>query len=64
MPQGEVWISQTMGEKFGSNEFEAKAYRTKAFQISVDQSKNGRLSFSFLDNSILPPHNLQRLGVA
>ncbi|MFP3225814.1 MAG: 30S ribosomal protein S6e [Sulfolobaceae archaeon] len=39
VPQGEVWISQTMGEKFGSNEFEAKAYRTKAFQISVDQSK-------------------------
>lgn len=39
VPQNEIWISQQMGEKFGANEFEAIAYRTKAFQVSVDQSK-------------------------
>lgn len=39
VPQNEVWISKQMGEKFGAEEFEALAYRTKAFQISVDQSK-------------------------
>ncbi|BCU70693.1 30S ribosomal protein S6e [Stygiolobus caldivivus] len=39
VPQNEVWISQQMGEKFGSNEFEAIAYRTKSFQLSIDQSK-------------------------
>jgi len=39
VPQNEIWISQHMGEKFGANEFEAIAYRTKSFQVSVDQSK-------------------------
>ncbi|AAY80198.1 30S ribosomal protein S6e [Sulfolobus acidocaldarius] len=39
VPDGEVWISKSMAEKFGAEEFEALAYRTRAFQLSLDQSK-------------------------
>ena len=39
VPENEVWISKSMAEKFGAEDFEALAYRTKAFQISVDQNK-------------------------
>ncbi|WP_338600951.1 30S ribosomal protein S6e [Sulfolobus tengchongensis] len=39
VPDNEIWISKTMGEKFGAEDFEAIAYRTKTFQISVDQTK-------------------------
>ena len=39
VPENEVWVSQTVGEKHGGNEFEAKAYRTKAFQLMVSQDK-------------------------
>ncbi len=39
VPENEIWVSQTIGEKHGGNEFDAKAYRTKAFQIAVDQTK-------------------------
>ena len=43
VPPDEVWISSTVAEKYGANEFEAIAYRTKAFQISIDQSKASHL---------------------
>ncbi|MGC9106229.1 MAG: 30S ribosomal protein S6e [Thermoprotei archaeon] len=43
VPENEIWVSQTVGEKHGGNEFDAKAYRTKAFQIAVDQTKLPRL---------------------
>lgn len=43
VPDNEVWITRGIAEKFGSNEFEAIAYRTKAFQLSIDQSKAGFL---------------------
>ena len=43
VPPDEVWISSTIAEKYGSNEFEAMAYRTKSFQLSIDQSKLGNL---------------------
>ena len=43
VPPDEVWISPTIAEKYGVNEFEAIAYRTKAFQISIDQSKASHL---------------------
>ncbi|AAK40739.1 30S ribosomal protein S6e [Saccharolobus solfataricus] len=39
VPDNEVWISKTMAEKFGAEDFEAFAYRTKTLQISVDQNK-------------------------
>jgi small subunit ribosomal protein S6e len=34
-----VLISKSLAEKFGAEEFEAIAYRTKAFQLNVDQGK-------------------------
>ncbi|BBG24199.1 30S ribosomal protein S6e [Sulfuracidifex tepidarius] len=40
VPDNEVWIGQEASEKFGSQEFEAKAYRTRAFQLTVDQNKS------------------------
>ncbi|MDT7860776.1 MAG: 30S ribosomal protein S6e [Saccharolobus sp.] len=43
VPENEVWISKTMAEKFGAEEFEALAYRTKALQISIDQNKASSL---------------------
>ena len=43
VPENEIWVSQGVAEKHGGNEFEAKAYRTKAFQISVDQTKLSNL---------------------
>jgi len=43
VPQDEVWISSSIAEKYGANEFEAIAYRTKSFQISIDQSKASHL---------------------
>ncbi|MCH4814593.1 MAG: 30S ribosomal protein S6e [Saccharolobus sp.] len=39
VPDNEVWISKTMAEKFGAEDFEAIAYRTKTLQISIDQNK-------------------------
>lgn len=39
LPENEVHIDKVIAEKFGSEDFEAIAYRTKAFQVSVDQSK-------------------------
>jgi small subunit ribosomal protein S6e len=39
LPDNEVHISKNIAEKFGAEDFEALAYRTKAFQISIDQSK-------------------------
>jgi len=39
VPENEVWVSQTVGEKHGGNEFEAKAYRTKAFQLMVSSGQ-------------------------
>jgi len=39
VPENEIWISKTMSEKFGNEEFEAFAYRTKSFQLVIDQSK-------------------------
>lgn len=39
LPENEVHIDKIIAEKFGSEEFDALAFRTKAFQISVDQSK-------------------------
>ncbi|MCY0860222.1 MAG: 30S ribosomal protein S6e [Sulfolobaceae archaeon] len=39
VPDNEIWIDQGIAEKFGAPEFEAIAYRTKAFQLTVDQSK-------------------------
>ncbi|ADX83016.1 30S ribosomal protein S6e [Saccharolobus islandicus] len=39
VPDNEVWISKTMAEKFGAEDFEAIAYRTKTLQISIDQDK-------------------------
>ncbi|TRM83231.1 30S ribosomal protein S6e [Sulfolobus sp. F3] len=43
VPENEVWISKTMSEKFGLDEFEALAYRTKSVQISIDQNKASSL---------------------
>ncbi|BFH73431.1 30S ribosomal protein S6e [Sulfurisphaera javensis] len=43
IPADEVWISPSIAEKYGANEFEALAYRTKSFQISIDQSKLSNL---------------------
>ncbi|AWR97170.1 30S ribosomal protein S6e [Acidianus sulfidivorans JP7] len=39
IPENEAHISKGASEKFGAEDFEAIAYRTKAFQISVDQAK-------------------------
>lgn len=39
VPDNEVWISKGISEKFGNTEFEAIAYRTKSFQLTIDQSK-------------------------
>ncbi|QIW23231.1 30S ribosomal protein S6e [Sulfolobus sp. S-194] len=39
VPPDEVWIAASIAEKYGANEFEAEAYRTKSFQLSIDQSK-------------------------
>ncbi|MUN28296.1 30S ribosomal protein S6e [Sulfuracidifex metallicus] len=40
VPDNEIWISQEASEKYGASEFEAKAYRTKAFQLTIDQNKS------------------------
>jgi len=52
VPPDEVWISSTMAEKYGSNEFEAIAYRTKSFQLSIDQSKLNNLIGSKIGDSV------------
>ncbi|ARM75810.1 30S ribosomal protein S6e [Acidianus manzaensis] len=39
IPENEVHIGKGISEKFGAEDFEAIAYRTKSFQIAVDQSK-------------------------
>ncbi len=57
VPENEIWISKTMSEKFGSEEFEALAYRTKSVQISIDQNKASSLIGSkigdVIDGSLL-----------
>ncbi len=40
VPDNEVWIGQEASEKFGAQEFEARAYRTRALQVTVDQNKS------------------------
>jgi len=52
VPPDEVWISSTMAEKYGANEFEAIAYRTKSFQLSIDQSKLNNLIGSKIGDSV------------
>lgn len=52
VPQDEVWISSTISEKYGANEFDALAYRTKAFQLSIDQSKLSHLIGTKIGDSI------------
>lgn len=44
-----VLISKSAAEKFGSEEFEATAYRTKAFQINIDQNKINLLGLKLGD---------------
>lgn len=39
VPENEIHASKSLAEKFGMEEFDAIAYRTKAFQLNVDQNK-------------------------
>ncbi|AWR99525.1 30S ribosomal protein S6e [Metallosphaera hakonensis] len=50
VPEGEILASKTLAEKFGSEEFEAIAYRTKSFQISVDQNQLNLIGSKIGDN--------------
>ena len=67
VPENEIWISKSMSEKFGNQEFEAFAYRTKSFQLLVYQNKvymliGIKIGDTFDGNVIGIPYKLKITG--
>ncbi|QKR01006.1 30S ribosomal protein S6e [Metallosphaera tengchongensis] len=58
VPLGEIHASKGLAEKFGAEEFEASAYRTKSFQLNVDQSKLSAVGLKIGDNITLSFSNI------
>ncbi|BCS91928.1 MAG: 30S ribosomal protein S6e [Metallosphaera javensis (ex Sakai et al. 2022)] len=53
VPEGEIHASKALAEKFGAEEFEATAYRTKSFQLNVDQGQVNLVGSKIGDNFTL-----------
>jgi small subunit ribosomal protein S6e len=58
VPEGEVHVGKHVAEKLGGEEVEALAYRTKAFQIAVDQGKLNIMGYKIGDTFDLVVRNV------